>query len=211
MDSQAGPPHRLLQELAQGTIADDDLEILQAMLRAEGLAVCPPEARTEASRLAQPRPQLVTSDRAIGEQLRHLAHLIFDSWHTPTLASVRSHSPQSRQLLLRAPDAEINLHVQAADANHLTLIGQILGPEQRAREAWLVPAALPSHTASPDTQAQAERPYGPVRVDDLGEFVLDQIQPGRYLLSVQGDVWRIDSVALQLSAKPGDAVQQPDM
>lgn len=210
LDSQAELPFRLLHQLAHGEIAEDDLDLLQAMLRAEGLAACPPEAQARASSLAQAQPRQSSKARVreIVEHATHLAQLVFDSWSAPQLAPVRSESALPRQLLLRAQDVEISLNVQSTSINHMTLIGQVLGPGQSTGEARLVRDVMPPVGAPQIVVARRdEQGYGPVPVDDLGEFLIDQIRPGRYVLSIQLDTERIESIALELNGKPGDFAQ----
>jgi hypothetical protein len=207
-DSLAKPPFRLLHQLAHGEIADDDVDLLQAMLRVEGLPECPPKAQARASRLAQSHQHPKPRAREVVEHATRLAQMVFDSWSPARLAPVRSQSALPRQLLLRALDVEISLHVQPIGINHVTLIGQVLDPIQGTGEARLV-----RHAGSPDGEPQtvvahaAEQVYGPVPVDDLGEFLIDDIRPGRYVLSIQLGTWRIESVALELSGGSGDLGQ----
>jgi hypothetical protein len=51
--------------------------------------------------------------------------------------------------------------------------------------------------------------YGPVAVDDFGEFMFEQLHTGHYILQVQLAAQRIDSVVLALRAEPGDG--DPDL
>lgn len=53
MSDQPEPPWGLLLRLLRGETDDDDVDLLEAMLRAEGLDDCPPALVLRAGRLAQ--------------------------------------------------------------------------------------------------------------------------------------------------------------
>jgi hypothetical protein len=210
MDNSLDAPVRLLYQLAQGQLAEDELDLFEVMLRAEGLDACPPEARRRTARLAQPQ---TTADPHVGgavERLVGLARPVFDSWSAPQLAGVRDQGGTSRQLLLEAPDAEISLHVQPLGLNHLRVIGQVFGPARSAGEAMLRRAETPAIAGEVVVSSGSVADYGPVAVDDLGEFMFAQIQAGRYILQVQLAAQRIDSIVLALRAEPGDGDPELD-
>ena len=204
MDDLPEVPVRLLYQLAQGQLAEEELDLLVAMLRAEGLEACPPEARRRAARLAQPHA------REAVERPAQPARPVFDSWSAPRLAGVRGHGGSSRQLLLHGPEAEISLHVQPVGIGHLRLIGQVFGPARSTGEALLLRADAPAICGDADTATAGAIEYGPVAVDDLGEFMFAQIHAGRYILQVQLGALRIDSIALTLGGEPGDGDPELD-
>jgi hypothetical protein len=203
-DEFAAPPVRLLHQLATGDVAADDLVLLEAMLRAGGLAECPPWVQQRASRLAQARPQDVPRPADALTPRARLARLVFDSWSTPQPALLRGQSTLPRQLLLRAAELDVSLHVQAA-AGWLSIIGQALEGAGGARgEALLVTAPPPRAEDEPDGAAASAAPaYGPVPLDAYGEFAFPHVALGRYILSLQLGGQRVDSVALALGAEPG--------
>jgi hypothetical protein len=197
MNDHPEPPFGLLARLQKGEIDNADIELLEAMLRAEGLEDCPPWLQMRASRLAQ---AAATAPQPNGrlDQVRYLARLIFDSWSTPQLAPIRSHGTMERQLLLRADTVEISLHLQPVQRNRMTVIGQVLGHNGEAGEMTLRPhdSAAPTSVdlpSEPDGGA-----FGPIALDPLGEFVVPHVSPGRYVLSVRFATKRIDSEVLEL-------------
>lgn len=211
MTHSSEPPLRLLYDLATGQIGEDDLLVLEAMLYAEGLVACPEPERIRAGRLAQPPRHAAAGHGATLERVTQMARVVFDSWDTPRLATVRGASSPPRQLLLRAQDMEISLHSQPIGANGLRLIGQALGPDVSQGEAFLLADAPPASDATrADRLLPAEYTYGPVAVDDLGEFLFPRIHTGRYVLSLQIKAERTDSVVLDLRAKPGEGRSHGD-
>jgi hypothetical protein len=204
MDDSDDGPARLLYQLAQGQLAEEELDLLEAMMRAEGLDMCPPELRHRASRLAQPQPRTVPYVGEAVERLVRLVRPVFDSWSAPQLAGVRGHGGSSHQLLLKGPDAEISLHVQPLGINRVRLIGQVFGPARSSGEAVLRRAEGPVVALVVDKASTTVTEYGPVAVDDLGEFMFAQIHAGRYILQVQLATERIDSIVLALRAEPAD-------
>jgi hypothetical protein len=207
VDDSLDSPVRLLYQLAQGRLDDDELDLLEAMLRAEGLDTCPPEQRRRAARLAEPQPR--ATPREV-DRIVQLARPVLDSWSAPHLAGVRGQGGLSRQLLLEGPDSEISLHIQPLGLSRLRLIGQVFGPARSAGEAMLRHAdgsAIARATGMANAKAND---YGPVTVDDLGEFMFAQIQAGNYILQVQLAAQRIDSVVLALRAEPGDGDPELD-
>ncbi len=195
MDDLPGVPVRLLYQLAQGQLTEEELDLVEAMLRAEGLDACPPEVQRRAAQLAE----LHLRAREALERPVQPARPVFDSWSAPRLAGVRGHGGSSRQLLLHGPEAEISLHVQPVGIGHLRLIGQVFGPARSSGEALLLRANAPAIGGEAGTAIAGAIEYGPVAVDDLGEFMFAQIHAGRYILQVQLGAQRIDSIALALS------------
>jgi hypothetical protein len=193
MNDQSEPPWSLLFRLPRGETDDDDVDLLEAMLRAEGLDDCPPWLLQRAGRLAQAATPL---ERAV-----HLARLVFDSWSTPRLAPLRSSGAMARQLLLRADTAEISLHLQPVPRNRLTIIGQVLGHGGEMGEVTLRPQDR-AETGGPAAPSP-DGAYGPIALDALGEFVVPNLPAGRYVLSVVFPTQHIDSEVLDLGG-PSD-------
>jgi hypothetical protein len=194
MSDQAEPPWGLLFRLPRGETDDDDVDLLEAMLRAEGLEDCPPWL-LRAGRLAQAAIPPEQAGRGPLEQAVHLARLVFDSWSTPQLAPTRG-GAMARQLLLRADTAEISLYLQPAPRHRLTIIGQVLGHGGEMGGVTL-------HPQNPAEKAVQEVPsadgaYGPADLDALGEFVVPDLPAGCYVLSVRLPTQRIDSEVLDL-------------
>jgi hypothetical protein len=206
MDDQlSAPPVGLLRRLATGDVDDDDFALLEAMLRAEGLAECPPWVQARASRLARAGRQDSLPAAEAFRRVTRLARLVFDSWSAPRPALLRGQGSTQRQLLLRAEDVEVSLHVQEAAAFRLSIIGQALGMASGVDgEALLVTA-----TARQTPEEPAGPAYGPVPLDAYGEFAFPHVAPGRYVLSLQFGEQRVDSEALALgvddAAGPADA------
>ena len=100
-----------------------------------------------------------------------MATLAFDSWAVsgPALGMRSSRNP-TRHLLYSAQGRDIDLRITPA-AEHFTLSGQILGPDETGR-IELAPARAP---------AAASHSGG---LDALGEFRLDGVAAGRYVLTL---------------------------
>jgi hypothetical protein len=103
------------------------------------------------------------------------AVLTFDSWATSALAhgmrSTRSATRSAtRHLLYSAQGRDIDLRITAS-AEHFALSGQVLGPDETGRVELARSDApgQPSHHAS---------------LDELGEFRLQAVPAGRYVLTL---------------------------
>lgn len=107
--------------------------------------------------------RLAETAQALGRLVQ--ATLSFDSWASPGLAhGMRgSHGPV-RHLLYSAEGRDIDLRI-AATAEHYTVNGQVLGPDE---------AGQVELTADGTSHVTA--------LDELGEFHLDDLPPGRYTL-----------------------------
>jgi hypothetical protein len=99
------------------------------------------------------------------------AALTFDSWASPGLAhGMRSARSPTRHLLYSAQGRDIDLRITAA-AEHFLLNGQVLGPDERGRVELVL----------------ADTPHAPGHhgaLDDMGEFRLEGVPAGRYVLTL---------------------------
>jgi hypothetical protein len=99
------------------------------------------------------------------------AVLSFDSWATPALAGgMRSATASTRHLLFTAQGCDIDLRISAS-IEAFVLAGQVLGPDEQA----LVKLA-PQGGGGDALQ---------VAVDELGEFRIDGVRRGTYLLTLE--------------------------
>jgi hypothetical protein len=181
-------PYELLVDLAEGRVAEPEATELRARVAADPLAAnrlaalerlisamredtsvdAPPHVISRALRLMG-RP---AATPAPGPMRRLVATLMRDSWHAlPLHTGLRSVQAWPRALLLNAGDRELDLQVAPRD-HGWQLVGQVLGPEE--------PGAVT--LSSPAERVSA-------RLNELGEFVLPPVAPGRYTLTVtQGEL-----------------------
>jgi hypothetical protein len=97
------------------------------------------------------------------------AVLTFDSWATPGLAlGMRSLRSPTRHLLYSAQGRDIDLRITPA-AEHFTVNGQILGPDETGHIELV---------AQGDSHAQG------AALDAMGEFRIDGVRAGRYMLTL---------------------------
>ena len=152
-------------------LADD--ELLQQLRRAlEALPDAPLALQRAAIELwpaaAQPSP-LLSAARAVGRRIA--AALTFDSWAAPALAhGMRSAQAPTRHLLYSALGRDIDLRV-APGTDGFALAGQILGPD----ETGVVELVMQSDGDSAARVAQ---------LDPLGEFRIDGVRSGTYVLTL---------------------------
>lgn len=201
MDNLSEVPASLLHQFAVGRLDDEEIDLLESMLRAEGLEACPPALQRRVQAFATPGRETRVPVPGALERLIRLARPIFDTLNAPPLAGVRGHDTP-RQLLLHADDAEISLHLQPLGISHLRLIGQVFGPARGTGEAVLRRMDARG-IEDADTPA-----YGPVAVDDLGEFMFTQIHAGRYVLQLHLNAGRIDSTPLAMGGEPDEATDR---
>lgn len=179
-------PYELLVDLAEGRVAEPEATELRARVAADPLASSRLAAlerlisamREDASEDAPPHVinralRLMRRPAPAPSPIRRLvATLMRDSWHSmlqPT--GLRSVQAWPRALLLNAGDRELDLQVAPRDRGW-QLVGQVLGPEE--------PGAVT--LSSPAERVTA-------RLNELGEFVLPPVAPGRYTLTVtQGEL-----------------------
>jgi hypothetical protein len=146
--------------------SDDDLAPL--VKRAADLPDAPPELIGAATALWPTKPAMAEVARAATRLLA--AVLKFDSWHgAPVAFGMRSLPAETRHLLFSAMGRDIDLRIAPAE-ELFALSGQILGPDESGRIE--VNAA-----GSPDKRMAP--------IDDLGEFRLDGLPKGTYLLTLR--------------------------
>jgi len=129
-------------------------------------------AAIEQWRAAQPSPLQVVA-QAIVKRLA--AALTFDSWATGPLAfGVRSVPSDTRHLLFSAVGRDIDVRITPA-TGHFALSGQVLGPDESGIIEWAA-------TSDESGEAAGARV---VSLDALGEFRLEGIHPGTYVLTLR--------------------------
>jgi len=153
-------------------LTDDELGRL--VHEATSLADAPDALIRAAIQTWSVQPQAHPLQAAAQGALRHLAAwLSFDSWAAPQLApGLRSAAADTRHLLYSTMGRDIDLRV-APDARQFALAGQVLGPDD---SGWV-------ELSLQDT-AQGESPRR-VALDAMGEFRLEGVARGRYLLTLR--------------------------
>lgn len=146
-----------------------DEELAQLAQRAAALPDAPPALLAAARALMpEPPPPLHGVARAATRLLA--AALRFDSWAGAPLAfGMRALPADTRHLLFSAMGRDIDLRITPAD-EQFALAGQILGPDESGRVELLAAGGAPKRV---------------VAIDDLGEFRLDGIDRGTYLLTLR--------------------------
>jgi len=146
-----------------------DGELAALVKRAAALPDAPPELINAAAGLF-PGPSL--REVALAATRLLAAALRFDSWAAAPLAhGMRALPADTRHLLFTAMGRDIDLRITPAD-QRFALAGQILGPDEAGR------AELTSHAGRGDDRRVAV-------IDELGEFRLDSIDRGTYLLTLR--------------------------
>ena len=149
----------------------DDEELVRAARRAmQALPDAPPAWQKAAIGLFPAAPSLLAS--AATTVLRQLqAVLSFDSWAQPALAGgMRSGGSATRHLLYSVDGRDIDLRITAA-GEFFGLAGQVLGPDEAG-----VAELAPRREGSAAHQAP---------LDSLGEFRIDGVRRGSYLLTLR--------------------------
>lgn len=148
-----------------------DPELVDLAAQASRLPDAPPgwvDAAISLWRVA-PRPKVKSAATPLWTRIT--AALSFDSWAMPPLAlGVRSLNQDNRHLLYSAQGRDIDVRITLA-ADRFDLSGQILGPDESG-EVELV------------SQRDSER-RRVTRLDTLGEFRLDGVDRGTYLLTLR--------------------------
>lgn len=143
----------------------DDDELAAAARRAVKALPDAPDAWVQRALALMPVPTLA------GTLLRKLqAVLSFDSWAQPAPAlGMRSAGDDTRHLLYSVEGRDIDLRISPSGSSW-ALVGQVLGPDDSG-VAELAPAGgeTPHHAA----------------LDDLGEFRIDGLARGRYVLTLR--------------------------
>jgi hypothetical protein len=151
-------------------------ELAQLVRRAIALSDAPPAVRRAAIKLwpaAQPASWRATAQTVI----RHVtAALSFDSWAAAPMAlSVRGMSSDTRHLLFSAMGRDVDVRISPA-ADHYALAGQVLGPDESGL-VELVDHAADMSGGTPGAHVAT--------LDALGEFRLDGVRPGSYVLTLR--------------------------
>lgn len=103
---------------------------------------------------------------------RVVAVLSFDSWGlSAQAAGMRGQADDSRHLLFSAEGRDVDLRIAPAPGGGWRLAGQVLGPDETGRIAL----------ASADGGAEQHS----ATLDELGEFHLDGLAPGRWTLTLE--------------------------
>ena len=120
---------------------------------------------------AAPASALPQGARALWRQIA--AVLTFDSWTTAGLAhGMRSLGSPTRHLLFNAEGRDIDLRIAPGPESAHILSGQVLGPDETGQ------VELQRVDADADTRRR-------VALDPLGEFRIDHLDRGVYLLTLQ--------------------------
>ena len=149
-------------------------EFAQLVQRATRLPDAPPALlRAVIGQWDAARPSLL---QAVAQAVlkRVAAALTFDSWASGALAfGMRATPSDTRHLLFTAMDRDIDVRITPA-AGHFALTGQILGPD----ESGVVELAAASSDGGETASVQV------ASLDALGEFRLDGIRRGSYVLTL---------------------------
>lgn len=149
-----------------------DDELTQLARRAAALPGAPPALLAAASVLMQ---EAAPAPAALPELARAATRLLaaalrFDSWAGAPLAfGMRALPADTRHLLFSAMGRDIDLRITPAD-ECFALAGQILGPDESGRVELSSGGGAPKRVAA---------------IDELGEFRLDGIDSGTYLLTLR--------------------------
>ena len=128
---------------------------------------------------------LAAGARAAAAQIR--AVLSFDSWAAPAPAQgMRSLRSPTRHLLFNAEGRDIDLRI-SPQGETFSLAGQVLGPDDAGRVELLAQGAGPARSAE---------------LDALGEFRVDGLPAGCYVLTLELGADRIELPAFEVGACP---------
>ena len=152
-----------------------DNEFAQLVQRAATLPDAPEALVRAAIGQWQATPP-VSLQSAAKEALRRVAALLsFDSWASaPHASGVRAVPSDTRYLLFSAKGRDIDVRIAPA-AGHFALTGQILGPD----DSGVVELSAASVGGSVAPRAQR------ATLDSLGEFRLDGVHGGTYVLTLR--------------------------
>ena len=167
--SEAFPtgPTRLLVDLAQGRLEPAEVDMLERVLRADGLTPPPPWIQRRAERIAGQRLQ----PRRTNPARRLVAALAFDTRLQPQFVGLRAAATHVRRLLFQAENIEVDLEMApSSTSNEIRLAGQVA-----ARGAD--PSGGILRLSTVDREWQAE-------LDDSGEFWIENLVPGAYRLEI---------------------------
>ena len=149
-------------------LTDEELALLAQ--RAAALPDAPPALLAAAHALMlEPPPQTSLPELARAATRLLAAALRFDSWAGAPLAfGMRALPADTRHLLFSAMGRDIDLRITPAD-EQFALAGQILGPDESGRVELSGGGAAKRMAV----------------IDELGEFRLDGIDCGTYLLTLR--------------------------
>jgi hypothetical protein len=152
-----------------------DEELLARLPQAAALPDAPAEWIQRAVDAWQPplAARVAQAAEALRQQVQ--AWLSFDSWATaPLAAGLRSTATSvTRQLVFSAEGRDVDLRIAPGGDTHYLVSGQVLGPD----EAGTV--VLVTDAADGESAVARQAP-----LDELGEFQLSEVRPGRYRLSL---------------------------
>jgi hypothetical protein len=150
-------------------LALNDEALVARLPQAAALPDAPLAWRTRAmAAWRTPAPSLGEQVQALRQRI--LAALSFDSWAgAPLAAGLRSTGSATRQLVFSAEGRDVDLRITPQGAV-FSIRGQVLGPDDAGTVA-LAPEPGSAGTAHP-----------PCPLDELGEFHLGSVAPGRYSL-----------------------------
>ena len=150
-------------------------EFSQLVRRAVALPDAPPALVRAAIRQWHAREASTLHAAGASILNRIVAALSFDSWAAaPAAFGVRSVPSDTRHLLFTAKGRDIDVRITPT-AEHFALTGQILGPDDSGA-IELVPAG------GDGTAPAASRTAA---LDELGEFRIDGIHRGAYVLTLR--------------------------
>ena len=106
-------------------------------------------------------------------KLRHIfAKLVFDSFEQPLPAGIRHVGSIPRQLLFKAGEVDVDLRIESADDDRISLAGQVLSDSTEFFDD--TPVRLESHGII----------RYKTRTNPVGEFAFDQVPQDTYHLSM---------------------------
>jgi hypothetical protein len=162
--------------LARGCVACGEnrtwYERVRLVASSDDSVAPPPWVFKRAARIFDPtqRPRLA---ERIGQAI---ASLVFDSFARPAAAGARASETANRQLLYRAGDYSIDLHIAPSEHARVELIGQVL------REGE---ASFESVSGLKLEISQGGRTVSSGVTDEMGEFRVSGVEHGVYDLRVE--------------------------
>jgi hypothetical protein len=138
--------------------------------------------------------QPLSSQSVAQEVLRRVTALLsFDSWvPAPHAFGVRAVPSVNRHLLFTAEGRDIDVRIAPA-AGHFAVTGQILGPDESG--VVELSAASDDGTGAPGTHVAT--------LDPLGEFRLDGIRRGTYVLTLRLSGDEVVLPPIDVGERPG--------
>jgi hypothetical protein len=169
-----------------------DVELTDLAHKASRLQDAPQGWVDAAVALWKVAPRATVKPQAPKLWTRIAAALSFDSWATPQLAlGVRSMAADNRHMLYSAKGRDIDVRITAG-VDRYALTGQILGPDESGEVVLSSQGDGPGSHWSRTTQ-----------LDALGEFRLDGVDKGTYLLTLRTGVDEIVLPAFVIGGRSG--------